>query len=150
MPRVKVCLDLATVNRADLPSLLLQADNMITRFRDVIVKNPYVAIALSRIVAQVAYRLASERYQMSNDQICMVIELTIDELKTLHDHSARIIDELQLRWQHYRELLDTRQCRNITACEQRLAAIEAWIKIVEQLAEAYRNKRYSYLAREVR
>ena len=146
MPRIQVSIPMAVLARADLAALMLQSDNMITRFRDIIIKNRYVAIALARIVAQVAYRLASERYQVDNENnlVIMTIELTIDELKAIAEHTERIIDELEQKMQHYKEMLNNKQCKNTTACEQRIAAIEAWLYIVGNLADAYYSKKYYY------
>ena len=136
MPRFQVRLPIALVAQADTAALTLTADGLISRNRELVKANPMVAIALARIISQVVYRIASERYREEGREVILTIELTREELDAIKAFASNIIFNINAAIRYYENLLKEGRARNKSAVEARIAALKIWQRIVTQLAEA--------------
>ena len=135
--RFKVHIAKHVIARSDVGYMALLLDGLITRFRDIVVRDSMFAVALSRVVAQTCYRLASERYIQEDRRIVFNIELAKAEAEALMRHADRLRAELKAFWGHYVKLLGRAKCK--TCVESRIFAIEALLTIFTEIAEQTRN-----------
>lgn len=136
MPRFQVRLPINLVAIADTAALTLTADGLIARNRELMTVKPLLPVALARIISQVVYRLATERYREEGREVVLTIELTKDEHEALRAFASNIIFNIVAAIRYYENILREGRARNKSAVEARIAALKIWQKIITQLAEA--------------
>ena len=117
---------------ADVEYIALAADSLIPRFRDKIVSDGALAVALARIAAQLVYRVASDRIREQGELVRFQIELADWEREALIKHKKDIIRELTDMIEYYKEIYDRAKCKKCVA--GRIAALEVMKTVIAQIA----------------
>lgn len=131
--RYEITVPMKLIVQSDVAILTLVSDSMIARNRDIVNESPMTGIALARLIAQLTYRLASERYQINDNTITFTVELTSDESKALCSYAQEILDNINVHIEHYEELLRSKKAKKPYVIEQRIAALTIWGHMIEQI-----------------
>ena len=135
--RFRVELPKRLLVEADLDQVFWSLDSLFGRLRDLWLRKPYAAVAVSRVVAQTAARLAAERYEATEDTIALAIELTKTEARYLTKVWEEICDNIESKIAHYEELLETGQAYSRASVERRIKAMQVIEELLAQIVEQY-------------
>ena len=119
--------------QADTPYLMLSFDSLFGRLRDVISNDWLLGVALARVALQVAYRIASEKYEVQGNTIRIRIDLTVDEAATIMQWWRAISWNIMKLLEHWKEEYPRAKCKS--CLEGRIAGLRVVYEILKQIDE---------------
>ena len=134
--RHEIVLSIHFLHEADTPYLFLTFDSIMSRNRDLLAKYPDLAVALSRLVVQLGYRFASERYKVEDGYATLTIELTKNETTTLCRFKKQLVFNIEAQERYWKNVLTSGRAKNKSAVEARIAGLKLLKQVIVQICEA--------------